>query len=261
MKIDNLKYKIKHFSSLWLILFIFIIILVLILTTIAKLSGPKINTEEGLGKLAYMEQQDINQIEDQIHLIEETELAEAEAWKNRTPNEKFANSIVLGDSITQGLYEYGVLDESLVIADRGTEVSKLGNSKIEEHISKVIDLHPQSIFLSYGLNDLSALQGNSDLFKENYKAIIVQLKEALPDTKLYINSILPVTQHAIDTTVYYENIPQFNEKLIELCTENNITFIDNTDLVKPEYYGSDGIHLSPSFYPDWVNHMAEGAEL
>ena len=36
-----------------------------------------------------------------------------------------------------------------------------------------------------------------------------------------------------------------------------MTFIDNTDLVKQEYYADDGIHMSPSYYTKWVDHMAE----
>lgn len=38
--------------------------------------------------------------------------------------------------VTQGLYEYGVLDEANVQADRGTEVSEVSSKKIEEHIKK-----------------------------------------------------------------------------------------------------------------------------
>ena len=34
-----------------------------------------------------------------------------EAADNRSVSEKFADCLILGDSITQGLYEYGVLDE------------------------------------------------------------------------------------------------------------------------------------------------------
>ena len=49
--------------------------------------------------------------------------------------------------------------------------------------------------------------------------------------------------------------------LIELCKKEKVTFIDNTDLVKQEYYSDDGIHMSPSYYTKWVDHMAEAAGL
>ena len=49
--------------------------------------------------------------------------------------------------------------------------------------------------------------------------------------------------------------------LKKLCNKEKVTFIDNTDLVKQEYYADDGIHMSPSYYTKWVDHMAEAAGL
>ena len=46
-----------------------------------------------------------------------------------------------------------------------------------------------------------------------------------------------------------------------LCEELEITFIDNTDLVKEEYYSQDGVHMAPEFYTEWVNRMVEVAGL
>ena len=48
---------------------------------------------------------------------------------------------------------------------------------------------------------------------------------------------------------------------MELCEEEGVTFIDNQSLVKDEYYTEDGIHLASDYYGEWVNHMAEAAEL
>ena len=59
----------------------------------------------------------------------------------------------------------------------------------------------------------------------------------------------------------YANIPQYNEGLEALCEELEITFIDNTDLVKEEYYSQDGVHMAPEFYTEWVNRMVEVAGL
>ena len=260
MHINKINFKKYQFHPFITIISV-VITVVIIAKTISFFAQPKIDTTAGLETLSYMDQLDIDQIEFQIDTLEEAERIEAEEWENRTPNEKFSNSVVMGDSITQGLYEYGILDESHVIADRGTEISKISTSKIDEHISMVINLYPQTIFLAYGLNDLTVLNGNCDFFKQQYQIIIQQIKESLPDTKIYINSILPVEQFVIDSNNDFQYIPQFNEKLKELCIEENIIYIDNTSLIHPEYYANDGIHLSPSYYPEWVNHMAEVAEL
>ena len=52
-----------------------------------------------------------------------------------------------------------------------------------------------------------------------------------------------------------------NEELEKLCEEEDVIFIDNTDLVKEEYYSEDGIHMAPDYYTEWVDHMAEVAKL
>ena len=94
-----------------------------------------------------------------------------------------------------------------------------------------------------------------------YKNVIEDLKESLPDTKIYVNCILPAAQSAIETRPLFANVPKFNQKLKKLCKKEKVTFIDNTDLVEQEYYADDGIHMSPSYYTKWVDHMAEAAGL
>ena len=98
-------------------------------------------------------------------------------------------------------------------------------------------------------------------FSWSRSVLIRDLKKSLPDTKIYVNSILPTAQIAIDQNSVYAKIPEFNQKLKKLCEKEKVTFIDNTELVKQEYYAGDGIHMSTGYYKEWVNHMAEVAEL
>lgn len=111
------------------------------------------------------------------------------------------------------------------------------------------------------MNDVGAQNGDADGFIKAYRPVIRDLKKSLPDTKIYVNSILPTAQIAIDQNSVYAKIPEFNQKLKKLCEKEKVTFIDNTELVKQEYYAGDGIHMSTGYYKEWVNHMAEVAEL
>ncbi len=232
-----------------------------IIVVAVKLMNPKVDTDQGMAFLKKMDKKDVATVEKKVQALEDEERAADEEWANRPVKEKFAGAFIIGDSITQGLYEYGVLDQANVMADRGTEVSKNNSNKIEEHIEKAKELNPQVLFLAYGMNDVEAVRGDADAFQDNYRPIIEDLKKSLPDTKIYINSILPAAQSAIDRNEWYGNIPEFNQKLKELCEKERVTFIDNTDLVKSEYYADDGIHMAPAFYTAWVNRMAEVAEL
>lgn len=226
-----------------------------------RLNHPKEDTSQGTNVLAEMNDVDVAKVNKKIQKLEKAERKAKQEEDDRPASEKFADCLVLGDSITQGLYEYGVLDQANVQADRGTEVSEVNNKKIEEHVAKAKEMKPSVLFLSYGMNDIETENGSTDGFIEAYRLIIEDLKNVLPDTKIYVNSILPAAQSAIDKRPVFANIPEFNKQLKKLCKKEKITFIDNTDLVKQEYYASDGIHMSPSYYTEWVNHMAEVAEL
>ena len=68
-------------------------------------------------------------------------------------------------------------------------------------------------------------------------------------------------QQTAEAEPAYANISQYNEGLKSLCEELKVTFIDNADLVKEEYYADDGIHMAPAYYTEWVNRMAEVAGL
>ncbi len=223
--------------------------------------NPLEDPRKGLAKLQQMEKADTEETDRQIKELEEAERAADEAWANRTVSEKFAASYVLGDSITQGLYENQVLDKSFVTAEQDTGVCETEVSMIHNHVSRAIEVSPQVLFLSYGLKDIEAASGDAGIFVIAYRRVLEELKEKLPETRIYVNSILPVTQEVIDEDELYGNIPQFNEELSELCEEEGVTFIDNGSLVKDEYYTEDGIHMAAEYYAEWVNHMAEAAEL
>lgn len=238
-----------------------VIILIVIIVAVVVMRKPKPTTEEGMKILQKMDQIEVAEIESKIMAIEKAEAEAAEAWANRTPNEKFANSLVMGDSITQGLYVYNVLDETYVQADRGAGVAKEGDYKSDKHMEKAEELQPQAVFLAYGLNDLLRDSGDENKFYEEYKVFITELKSKVPNARIYVNSVLPVQQFKIDQDASYASVPKYNEKLQVLCQEENLTFIDNTDLVKPEYYAQDGIHMAPEYYKGWVDRMAEVAEL
>ncbi len=223
--------------------------------------NPREDPRAGLARLEQMEAADTDEIDSQIQALEEAERAADEAWANRPVNEKFANAYVLGDSIAQGLYENAVLDGSYVTAERDTGVCKSEISMIENHVSRAIEVGPQVLFLSYGLKDIEAASGNADVFAMAYKNVLDTLKNGLPETRIYVNCVLPVQQFVIEENEWYGSIPEYNEKLKELCAEEGVTFIDNSSLAGDEDYSEDGIHLTSEYYTEWVNHMAEIAEL
>ncbi len=147
---------------------------------------------------------------------------------------RFQNALIMGDSLAEAFGDYQLVSSSNLLATRGRRTDN-----IDQEIATAISLAPRTIFLSYGMNDLEYCRGNAQRFIRQYKKQIHKLKEALPDTKIFINSLT----------------------LKQMCEEEQITYIDNTALMdwSPAVYEIDGVHPKYSYYPIWLAHMANEA--
>ncbi|SHK22184.1 GDSL-type esterase/lipase family protein [Hespellia stercorisuis] len=251
MKIDKRKVAV-------LIIGVIVVIVALfgVVKLVERFTTKKTDTSEGLAIIKEEEDKSVQDVEKRIQNLEDRDVATAEELANRTPKEIFANSVVMGDSITQGFADYDILDTSSVIADRGVELDELGSA-----LETVEALSPQVIFLAYGMNDVIGTNGDSALFKEQYSAVLDELSEKLPNTRVFVNSIFPVQQVEIDNQPLYKNLDKYNKVLKELCDERQISFIDNTEIATSDYYEDDGVHLKADFYPIWASRMTEVASL
>lgn len=167
-----------------------------------------------------------------------------------------ANAVVVGDSITEGLDEYGCLTRSNVVHDRGVSIAEA-----DQLLSTVVGLQPRVVFFSFGMNDLEYFNGNANRFVTSYEEQIAKVQRQLPGVKIYVNSILPMKQKAIDEKPLRAHREDYNAALQAMCQRLDIPFIDNGGLVQEEWYASDGIHLSRKYYPYWMQHMIEVAGL
>ena len=167
-----------------------------------------------------------------------------------------AQAVVVGDSITEGLDEYGYLTRSNVVHDRGVSVAEA-----DQLLATAVGLQPRVVFLSFGMNDLEYFNGNADRFVTSYEEQIAKVQRQLPGVKVYVNSILPMKQKAIDEKPLRAHREDYNAALQAMCQRLDIPFIDNSGLVQDDWYASDGIHLSRKYYPYWMQHMIEVAGL
>ena len=226
---------------------------VLLVRGIGKLMDRSVDTTAGLEYIRGEENGNVTEIETKISQLEQQETGEED---ERSIKEKFAMSVVLGDSIPNGFVEFDILNASNVKAQIGAHLTQL-DSQIEE--AKAFS--PLVVFISIGENDVTATKGDADLFIRQYTEVLDQISKELPGANVFVNSIFPVRQNAIEKEPYLENIPAYNEALSELCGSREIGFIDNTELVQDQYYEPDGQHFKATFYPLWAEHMAEVAQL
>lgn len=222
---------------------------------ITKMTAEEPNITEGLKAIERLEKLDVSKVEETIEALETAD-APLDPADETSIKAKFRNTAVMGDSITEGLTVYEILNEENVVSEIGIHLSNT-----EKEAERASGMNPKYVFLSYGMNDVESTQGDEKVFGEQYRELIAKVKELMPNAEVYVNSILPVQQKVIDEIPYYANLPAYNKELQLICEEEKLTFIDNTSLVKEEFYEPDGIHMGSVYYPFWTAHMAEVAGL
>ncbi len=107
-----------------------------------------------------------------------------------------------------------------------------------------------------GINDL--IDGiKIDSIAKNYSNIIKRIKSLSPETKVYIQSILPVNEDFI--SLNNNDIAELNSKIKNIAMENNLTYIDifshllDSSGNLGEEYTIDGLHLLGNGYLIWKN--------
>ncbi|MGN4446723.1 GDSL-type esterase/lipase family protein [Bacillus cereus group sp. MYBK79-1] len=161
----------------------------------------------------------------------------------------FKTSVFLGDSITDGLHDVDILDEENIVSGIGKSIGDA-----QKNIEQIANQKPQHIFILLGLGNLSEAK---EFAITQYSQLIQKIKEKLPNTKINILSITPVTLERTQKEERYKNINDFNEGFKMLAKKEQVNFIDLSPIFKenPNLYVKDGIHFKPEFYPIWLEYL------
>jgi lysophospholipase L1-like esterase len=170
--------------------------------------------------------------------------------------EFFSNWLFVGDSIFTGLYGYNYLSSSNVFAKIGlnpASVRTTDNNGTTVY-QKLAVSKPDIICIMLGTNGLAYLSIDSMI--TDYGKFIDEIKELLPDTRIIILSLTPVTKVHSDTKPEtLELVTSYNEALKTLAEEKETDYFDIfTDLSddegysRPEYAENDGLHLKGAAY-------------
>ena len=164
--------------------------------------------------------------------------------------------IFLGDSITEG----GSWNEYFPgISTRNRGIGGNRTYHILNRLDQIVVGKPKKIFLLIGINDLVGKVDNRETLN-NYKQIIDTIRLKTPETKLYVESILPINKETTKeiyekkfiTTISINNsdIKSMNARIENLCTQTGVQYIecynhllDNAGELKNEFT-DDGLHLN-----------------
>lgn len=159
--------------------------------------------------------------------------------------------VFIGNSITN-MFEWREGFGSPSVLNRG--IWGAFSQEVLDNLESYIVGKPKKIFLMIGTNDL----GKEGINFPEYPAarvrkIVNRIRRELPETELYVQSILPTTRnlHTAD------NQKRANELLVDICDETGATYIElykklgNGADNMPGTYTYDDLHLTAMGYSVW----------
>lgn len=166
--------------------------------------------------------------------------------------------IFLGNSITNNA-EWKKLFHNKHVKNRG--ISGDICMGVYDRLDAILKGKPAKIFLLIGINDVS--RGTSaDTIVSRIGMIARKIKADSPKTKLYLQSVLPVTDYYNmfkGHTSRWQVIPEINKGIARLAEQEGLTYIDLYSHFIDEQtgkmntaYTNDGLHLLGKGYLKWV---------
>ena len=231
------------------VLVIFGLLVFRMVTTMSSRAPDDVDTKPGLAYLQAQEKADVAENENALRSQQATTAAAqtTSAIQDGNFRAAFRDTLICGDSLVKALTEYSILDKTQVIA----EVS-VGTEHLETNMGTIVARNPQYLVLHYGENDLDHMD-RAPYFIRDYKQCLETLKQRLPNTKIFVDSIWPVTAQANKREPLTKYIPDYNKLMREMCKEVGVTYVDYDPLFQSfheNYYDPDGVHPKYRFYTE-----------
>lgn len=179
--------------------------------------------------------------------------------------------VFLGDSTTNGLAAYGIVDEKQVwtpengtltlnrwsidairYRDDGTQLSI---------VDAVTKKQPEYMLITLGVNGVSFM--DEEYFTSEYTNLVNAIKEASPNTKIILNAIYPVAKsYKYIKDISNEKIDAANTWIEKIAENTGVKFLNSTCLLKDGdgalvegYDNGDGIHLNADSYKMVIDYV------
>ena len=260
----------KRQTNLLPLILVAAVILIAVLAVVLHGSGggqdpvPQARLDEGLAFLSRLEEKDPAAVDEVLkqrraeklaaereELLRQLYAGEIDVWS------MFEDYVVLGDSRAVGFYYYGFLDKARTLADGGNTIRT-----VAEHLDEIEALNPSSVYLCYGLNDVSlgieyGLWPTPESYSAEMLEVVRSIEDRVPGVTVVVSSILPARDPAFQRASAWYQIPTYSAAVEEMCKENGIIFVNNDETAAEhgDLYQPDGIHLQPKFYNYWGANM------
>ena len=123
-------------------------------------------------------------------------------------------------------------------------------------------VQPGKMYLTLGTNALMSMSPED--FIVTYYQLVDKIRRTSPNTQIYVTTITPVAawKSQKEARLSFDRIYQANQLIAKMCVEENLALINLYDVLKSssgylreDIAASDGIHLSPSGYREWLDYL------
>ena len=178
------------------------------------------------------------------------------AERDAAPDEFFANSAMLGNSLAQGMQLYSGLKnlgmdffcyQSVTVNNADTYVTQLCQRQYDR------------VYIEYGINEIYM---EPAAFAAAYGKIVDRIRAAMPEAEIYVMAVTPVTAaRSSGGSFTMTRIRALNAALHDMAAERECwyldcceTLCDDTGYLVGSYAGWDGSpHLAESGYRAWAD--------
>lgn len=164
--------------------------------------------------------------------------------------------VMLGNSITDG-GEWAEILDNVHVKNRG--ISGDTTDGVLQRLGSITDGRPAKLFLMIGINDFA--QGISgDSIARNIEQIICRIKAESPETEVYVQSILPISDEITlfpGHKAHMSEVAPTNAMIRAVCERQGVTYVDlyssfvTSDGKLDLKYSNDGLHLLGEGYKLW----------
>lgn len=190
----------------------------------------------------------------------------------RVTTDWFSDAAFLGDSLTVGYVDYDIdLSGARVLAYEGASPNNFVNRTTMKNANDEDEIPfdvlaadpPAKLYVLVGTNAIASGTAD-DSFLNYYGRMLDDLKTILPDTMIFVQSILPVRPEVLESSpgMATDHLNTINSSIRDMCAEKGCYYLDlaaaftdsDGNLIE-DYAQPDGIHLTVSGYNNWVTYL------
>lgn len=181
----------------------------------------------------------------------------------------FGKCIFVGDSISVGLADYQLVPIKNVFAELGMNIEKINTETIKTAYGELTAIDalkaakPENVYIMLGSNGIAWLS-ISDMI-DYYSKFVDEIKAGLPDTKIYVLSVPPVTAErevAAEEPILNSDIDSYNSELLKMADNKKLYYVDINTALKgndgkfpSNMAEKDGMHFKKATYSVMLDYI------